>query len=253
VHEILEADLSGIFEVLEPLSGAEGLDSWHILDVGCGDGAFLSACADRGIRATGIEPDHIGAEGEIRALDIARKRVPNLGLVVGVGERLPFEDASFDAATLLNVLEHVRHPRAVLSECLRVVRSGGPVLIHCPNYLLFWEPHYKLPWLPLLPKTLATGYLRALGRDPCLLDQLWYSTHGRLRTLAGTVHAEVDDLAFEDLRSRLERPGGTRRALPRVLARLWRDAPQSRGTVLAALRLYERFRDRGIVFILRRR
>jgi hypothetical protein len=55
--------------------------------------------------------------------------------------------------------------------------------IASPNYLRFYESHYKIFWFPLLPKVSGRLYLRARGRNPVLLDQLTYTTNVRLMAL----------------------------------------------------------------------
>jgi hypothetical protein len=72
---------------------------------------------------------------------------------------------------------------AVVRESLRVLKHGGAIYVATPNYLRFYEPHYKIRWFPLLPKFLGRWYLRLRGRDPVLLEQLTYTTNARLRGL----------------------------------------------------------------------
>jgi len=50
-------------------------------------------------------------------------------------ERLPFEDASFDAVTMLAVFEHLRPARlpALLSDVARVLRPGGVFVMTTPS------------------------------------------------------------------------------------------------------------------------
>lgn len=53
--------------------------------------------------------------------------------VAAVCERLPFDDAGFDAILLVNVLEHVDDLDRVLAESARVLRAGGLWLAVTPN------------------------------------------------------------------------------------------------------------------------
>jgi SAM-dependent methyltransferase len=169
------------------LHAIEGFWTAHpgacVLDVGSGVGSFVVACRKRGFRAFGIEPDRIGQGGRISSIQIARRRLEHQVFAVGVGERLPFADRSFDLITMNQVMEHVSEQAAVLSEALRVLKDGGAIYIASPNYLRFYEPHYKVKWFPLLPKFLGRWYLRLRDRDPVLLDQLTYTTNARLRAL----------------------------------------------------------------------
>ena len=160
-------------------------DDTTILDIGSGVGAFVLACRRRGLRAFGIEPDRIGQGGSMTAIQIASRRTERQVFAVATGEDLPFSDRSFDLVTMNQVIEHVSDQRAVLKEAARVLKQGGAIYIACPNYLRFYEPHYKIFWIPLLPKILGRLYLRARGRSPALLNQITYTTNSRLRALAG--------------------------------------------------------------------
>lgn len=154
-----------------------------VLDVGSGVGSFVLGCRRRGMLAFGIEPDRIGRGVGLTSVQIARRRIDQRVFAVALGENLPFPDCRFDLVTMNQVMEHVADQGAVLREALRVLRPGGAVYIACPNYLRFYEPHYKIFWFPLLPKMLGRAYLRLRGRNPVLLDQLTYTTNSRLRML----------------------------------------------------------------------
>ena len=81
------------------------------------------------------------------------------------------------------VMEHVSEQTAVLGEALRVLKDGGAIYIASPNYLRFYEPHYKIKWFPAAAQIFGRWYLRLRGRDPVLLEQLIYTTNARLRAL----------------------------------------------------------------------
>lgn len=96
------------------------------------------------------------------------------------GESLPFADNSFDCVTTYQTLEHVADPRAVISEMVRVTLPGGGIHIRCPDYRSTFEPHYRLPWLPLFPRAAAKAYLRLAGRPTAGLDTIQYVTRPRI-------------------------------------------------------------------------
>ncbi|MEO0821068.1 MAG: bifunctional 2-polyprenyl-6-hydroxyphenol methylase/3-demethylubiquinol 3-O-methyltransferase UbiG [Pseudomonadota bacterium] len=99
-----------------------GWDGRAVLDLGCGGGFLAEALARRGAAVTGIDP----AEGAIAS---AKRHAAAEGLEIryetGVGEALPFEDASFDAVVCVDVLEHVADLDRVVAEIARVLRPGG--------------------------------------------------------------------------------------------------------------------------------
>jgi ubiquinone/menaquinone biosynthesis C-methylase UbiE len=81
---------------------------------------------------------------------MARHAADKLGINVAVGtlEESQLPDASFDAVTLSDSLEHVGNPVTTMREVRRVLRPGGTVLIVTPNIesrlarlLGTWWPH----------------------------------------------------------------------------------------------------------------
>jgi ubiquinone/menaquinone biosynthesis C-methylase UbiE len=100
-----------------------------ILDVGCGTGWMSETLSRQGYRVTGLDlhPDGLRA---------TRRAIPDAMLVQGEAHHLPLEDGSWEAAILLDILEHV-DDRAVLRELRRVLRPAGAAIITVP----------ALPWL----------------------------------------------------------------------------------------------------------
>jgi SAM-dependent methyltransferase len=94
-----------------------------VLDVGCGAGATAAHLTDDlGLRVTGLDAsrERIAQAAEAR---------PDLALVAGRAEALPFADASFDAVVCECVLSTLDDPARALAEVVRVLRPGGAVLV----------------------------------------------------------------------------------------------------------------------------
>jgi SAM-dependent methyltransferase len=177
----------------------------RILDIGSGTGSFVVSCRKRGFAAFGMEPDRIGSGGKLTAIEIASRRLEQSAFVSGVGESLPFPDASFDLITMNQVLEHVADQPRVVREAARVLKPGGALYVSCPNYLRFYEPHYKIFWLPFMPKWLGRWYLRLRGRNPVMLDQLTYTSSfnvWRLLAALGPEYKLIDLAQADFLRKR---------------------------------------------------
>jgi SAM-dependent methyltransferase len=95
-----------------------------VVNVGAGQGTFSQLLEGRGFEVTSVDP--LPA-----ATDLLRARVRG-PVLAATAESLPFADASFDAAVLGEVLEHLDDDLAGLREVMRVVRPGGVVAISVP-------------------------------------------------------------------------------------------------------------------------
>jgi ubiquinone/menaquinone biosynthesis C-methylase UbiE len=98
----------------------------RVLDIGCGTGAHAEILS----RHFGCEPGGVDASEGMLAQ--ARAKLPAADLRLGTAERLPFENASFDAALMVFVAHHVDRPRA-FAEANRVLVPGGRLLIVTSN------------------------------------------------------------------------------------------------------------------------
>jgi SAM-dependent methyltransferase len=107
--------------------GRTGLDSYRMLDVGCGDGGFL-----RRLVSWGADPTKLAGVDLLEDRVAAARRIePCLDVVQADATALPFEDASFDLAFQLTVFSSILDDgmrRAVAQEMERVLRPGGLVV-----------------------------------------------------------------------------------------------------------------------------
>ncbi|MDD2742022.1 MAG: class I SAM-dependent methyltransferase, partial [Rhodocyclaceae bacterium] len=87
---------------------------------------------------TGLDLPHLPPQHQYIGLDLnqamLRRALPRAGHVdfvpvLGDSQRLPFADASFDAAVLHLILAVVPDPPACLREIARILKPGGKVLI----------------------------------------------------------------------------------------------------------------------------
>lgn len=97
----------------------------RVLNVGCG--RFLNLPdLPKHLRYTGVDVDPRAAEDVHERFGIET--------AVTSPERLPFDDATFDATYATEVIEHCEYPERWLRDLLRVTKPGGRVLITTPNY-----------------------------------------------------------------------------------------------------------------------
>ena len=109
-----------------PLEGA------RILDIGCGLGVYV-----RRFRA--FSDQVVGIDIDAKRLREGAKETP--GLLLAVGEHLPFRAGAFDVIVLNEVIEHVTDDRATMAEALRALAPGGRIAIYAPNRLYPFETH----------------------------------------------------------------------------------------------------------------
>lgn len=99
----------------------------ELLDVGTGSGSMLRVLG-------GYAKHAIGLDISTQALRVARAKVHGAGLnhcefKHGDMYELPFADHSFDAVTFDQVLSVADKPAIALSEAVRVLRSGGRMIV----------------------------------------------------------------------------------------------------------------------------
>ncbi|MCA9368184.1 class I SAM-dependent methyltransferase [Candidatus Kaiserbacteria bacterium] len=97
-----------------------------ILEVGCGRGSMIKKIKSFSTK-TGIDPSK-------QAIEHAKMIAPEVDFFVGVAEKLPFPDESFDVVYSLEVFEHVREYDSMVSEMVRVLKKDGVAYIQTPNY-----------------------------------------------------------------------------------------------------------------------
>ena len=121
-----------------------------VLDVGAGNGGLTFAFAN--CPPYRVAAFDIGLNLVLRRVAKAL-RLPLL-FCIARGERLPFADGSFDLVLLVEVIEHVRNPRRLGREIMRVLRPGGRCFVTTParaRYLWRPDPHFGIRGIAGLP------------------------------------------------------------------------------------------------------
>jgi 2-polyprenyl-3-methyl-5-hydroxy-6-metoxy-1,4-benzoquinol methylase len=132
----------------------ERLSQQTVLDLGCSSGIISNFVADRVRLIVGTDVDTTSvfyANGEKK---LTSRFLPS------DAQALPFREEAFDIVICAHVYEHVPDARKLMEEISRVLRPGGICFLAAGNRLRLVEPHYKLPFLSVLPSFLADWYLR---------------------------------------------------------------------------------------------
>lgn len=113
-----------------------------LLDIGCGTGANLPMLREH-------SPHVVAMDFSPLALQFARSHIgaADVSLVRADGHHLPLADGTFDAVTMLDVLEHLENDAVTLREVHRVLKApqngqkGGAFVFSVPAYQKLWSVH----------------------------------------------------------------------------------------------------------------
>ncbi|MGW1176925.1 class I SAM-dependent methyltransferase [Kitasatospora sp. NPDC002543] len=131
-----------LFDALERLWG-RGLDGARVLDVGAGTGIATRLLAARGARVVAVEP----SPGMAARFLLSS---PDLPLVRGTGDDLPFHDDSADLVTYAQAF-HWTYPEKSVPEAVRVLRPGGAVAA-------WWNVYDEtVPWVRARSERMAAA------------------------------------------------------------------------------------------------
>lgn len=123
---------AALFDAVEELAGLP-LHGARTLDVGAGTGISTRRLHDRGARVVAVEPGP-GMAAELR------RSLPDVPLVQGDGNSLPFADASADLITYAQSYHWTDRTHST-PEALRVLRPGGALA-------LWWNvSDHTVPWV----------------------------------------------------------------------------------------------------------
>jgi len=100
----------------------------HMLEVGCGGGAFLSEALKSGCLASAVDhsPDMVSLASDVNREAVAQKR---LRIEVGEADALPFPDEAFSCAVMTGVFNFLPDPQRALEEVCRVLGGGGRLVL----------------------------------------------------------------------------------------------------------------------------
>jgi 2-polyprenyl-3-methyl-5-hydroxy-6-metoxy-1,4-benzoquinol methylase len=172
-----------------------------LLDVGAGTGLLVAEARRRGIDAVGLEPS--------RPM-VAHARAAGLPVIEGTLSDRLLTDRTFDAVTLIDVIEHVTAPVPLLRDAAARLAVGGILILVTPNVASvparlmgkrWW--HFRLAHIGYFsPSSLAHAAQRAGLHVDETFTARWFF---RIRYLAeripryapiGAVTAGADRLGF---------------------------------------------------------
>jgi ubiquinone/menaquinone biosynthesis C-methylase UbiE len=126
-------------------------DTGNLLEIGCGDGLFLTelAAVNKQVHLYGIDnlPERLAVAEE----RLKQQGIKGAQLYLGDATHMPFPDAQFETVVCINLLLNLPTMdvvRAFMKEMKRVSVPGGRIIFdirNAANPLLYWK--YRLaPW-----------------------------------------------------------------------------------------------------------
>jgi len=112
---------------------------------------------------------YLGLQNEVVASDIVEQETVPGVVISDFSDSLPFEDGSFDAVVVSDVLEHVFDDRAALVNCRRVLAPNGVLVLNVPYGDDIGDHHVRVYTRATLHRLLAsTGFtvVREVERGP---------------------------------------------------------------------------------------
>ena len=149
-------------KILKNLKHKDG-KNLKILDIGCSFGGFIN-------EAKKMDFDVYGLDVSEYSVNYARNELGLNNVKAGELSKGMYDENFFDVITMVEVIEHVKNPREILTEIYRILKPGGIVLLQTANMdgkqakVAGKDYHYFLPGhLFYFSVNTLTNYLKTIG------------------------------------------------------------------------------------------
>jgi len=174
-----------------------------LLDVGCGAGAYGPPLRANGHTWLGLEVNPV-------CWELLENRNLSFRKVAETARALPVQEAEFDSAICIEVLEHIRDVGVFLSEIARAIRERALFSVPNMEVLPYFSPWHVVPW-HLLEGDHKNFFTRAslhalLRKYFARVEVFSYGAHP-LRTPDGVpLHAHLFAIAEKETGAREQSP-----------------------------------------------
>ena len=147
-----------------------------LLDVGCGNGQYLSTMRSLGWSIQGVEL----SENGLKACKAAGLPVHHGDLASAV-----FPDESFDVITVRHVIEHIPNTHSLMAELARILKPNGQLIIETPNNDALGRSYLGANWYANdVPRHLILFSIGSLSRlastHGLRLSKHWFDTSPKI-------------------------------------------------------------------------
>ncbi len=136
----------------------------HVLDIGSGAGGLMRQAASLGINMIGLDITH-DLNRLNQGLNACYAQPVHNRVITGDAHHLPFADASIDLILFQHSFLNMPDDRQVLSECRRILKPGGQLVMH--EVIKGQHPEairYPVPWAETASQSHLLSKKELLGR-----------------------------------------------------------------------------------------
>lgn len=118
-----------------------------VLDIGCGDGSMSKLVEQKK-----------GNKVKFKGIDVMARPICEVDFKLFDGHTIPFDDNSFDACSLIDVLHHLRHIKELVTEAKRVASKYIIIKDHLYNSSLDFSILKFMDWIGNKPHEVEVIY-----------------------------------------------------------------------------------------------
>jgi ubiquinone/menaquinone biosynthesis C-methylase UbiE len=211
----------GFARRLKKVNNVISLENKKILDLGAGEGVWMFKFREftKPQNIYGLDYDKNSFDKFISSNKKFNPKIPDGNFKIGPAEKLEFQNEFFDIVFQNEVLEHVNDDVLTISECFRVLKKHGYLVVFTPNRLWPFEQHGmflgkkyvwgNIPILPWLPKFVQKQFAPHVRNYSCTdINKILESAAKKADIKYKVIHHKHVFPGFDGIESRFGKFGG---------------------------------------------
>lgn len=125
------------------LDGIENKKNKRVLDAGCAEGIYTPFLHKKFEKVVSCDLSE-------KNLGFIQKKLDGPLVIKCEVQHLPLKEHYFDVVLFSEVIEHLKSPELGLSECLRVLKNDGNIILSTPEKYSIYELSIKIAHFPII-------------------------------------------------------------------------------------------------------